>query len=181
MTYQAKQNRIKEDRPAWYHAVLAELAKLTGHWKQEPCILGIINAETIGEGWDTDAFWSHPAHPNRNTYYKWMSHDETFSEVLANCRTAVRAYRREAALTAIDEAEVIIQEASPQAARKLVKHIEATDDADSIRAINSIVDRADKTTAPKTQDIRINLPSVAEAMDKIYGDENDEQPAEDGH
>lgn len=181
MPNRAKQKSTKQDKPAWYHAVIAELSRLTGHWKQEPCILGIIDAETKGEGWDRPSFWSQPDKPNRNTFYKWVKQDAVFVAVLENCRTAVRTYRREAAIAAIDEAEMIIQEASPQAARKLVDHIDAEDDGDSIRASNSILDRASKSTANKQPDTTIRLPSVAEALEKIYGDIDADQAAGPRH
>lgn len=175
MTKQAKQKSTKAyTQPAWYTAVTAELERLTGHWKQEPTILGIISKEIAGEAWDTDDFWKEPGHPNRSTYYKWMKQDETFLDVLEKCKQAVRTYRREESINHIDEAMLIIQEASPQAARKLVQHIDAPDDGDSIRASNSILDRASKDTANKQPDATIKVPGIIEAMDIIYGDAEDE-------
>lgn len=179
----AKQNGTEQDTPSipmWYPAVIAELARLSGHWKQEPCILGIIQRETVGQGWDTDTFWANPDKPNRNTFYKWMKQDAVFIDVLENCRTAVRSYRREKAIAAIDEAELILQEASPEAARALVGVVadEWSKDVDIIRASNSILDRASQSTANKQADMTINVPSVVDALEKIYGDEDEEATAE---
>ena len=163
--------------PLWYNAVISELARLDGHWKQEPCILGIIDRETNGEPWDTPVFWQRPTHPNRNTFYKWMKSDPIFADVLESCRTAVRSYRRERAIQAIDEAELIMQEASPDAARALVKVIDSmvAKNADKIRAANSLLDRASASTANKQAETTINLPSVEDAMQKIYGDAVEEE------
>lgn len=174
MTKQAKQKRTKQDNPPWYVAVVAELSRLTGHWKQEATILGILDKETAGQGWDTAAFWRQPHICNRNTYYKWMQHDGRFQEVLSNCRDAVRTYRRTSAIANIDDAMMIIQEASPDAARKLTYLINAEDDGDAIRAAIALLDRASKSTAAKTPDQIIHMPSVGAALARIYGEDGDD-------
>jgi hypothetical protein len=178
MPNQAKQNQTKPDRPPWYAAVVAELGKLTGHWKQEPTLLGILSAEVNGEGWDRPYFWSQPQIANRNTYYKWIKQDSRFVEVLENCRQAIKLYRREAAINMIDEAMLIIQEGSPQAAKQLVQEISLAEYAsDRIRASNSVLDRASKSTASKQADQTIHMPEIADAMAFVYGEEEDEPSA----
>lgn len=175
MADQAKQNQTKRDRPPWYPAITAELDRLTGHWKQEPTLLGILNAEINGEGWDTPEFWRRPEIANRNTYYKWIKQDDRFVEVMAACKTAIRSFRRQATIELIDEAMLIIQEGSTTAARQLVKlATSAEHHSDQIRASNSILDRSSKSTASKTPDQTIHMPSIAAAMERIYGSDEEE-------
>jgi len=166
----AKQKHTEADAIPWYPAVVAELQRLTGHWKQEPTLLGILSREVSGRRWDNDDFWALPDIANRSTYYKWMLHDQTFQEVSANCRAAIAAYRRQEALTAIDEAILLLQEAAPQAARRLIRVLsDPSKDSDAIRAANSLLDRASASTASKTADQTVHMPEVADALNFIYG------------
>lgn len=138
--------------------------------KQESTILAIVDRQAAGEAFDTAAFWLRSDTAARSTYKKWRQHDTAFVSALELARTAVRDWQADQAITAVEDALLKLQLATPDFVNKIIKIAkESENDFAALNAAFGGLDRAHKNTAPKTQDVEI--PGLDSALEKIYGDE----------
>lgn len=146
--------------------------------KMQSTLYAYCEAKVNGQPYDTDVFWGRKDTCARSTWFKWKKSHPAYTELLRQAAEKALAWRNEVATEAVQEAVIILQLGAVQAARQLVTLTQAArSEHVQLGAANSVLDRADKTTAPK--DNTLNIPGLEDAIRQIYGSEMDEGEGEE--
>lgn len=144
--------------------------------KQENTIFGIVERELASEPFDNAAFWKRKETAAKSTYKKWRKYDPSFVTALEEARRVTREWRADEAVSAVEEALIQLQLATPDFVDKIIKVAAGgSNDFAILQAAFGGLDRASKTTAPKTQDVEIQ--GLGAALDKIYNHNIDDRPS----
>jgi hypothetical protein len=141
--------------------------------KKEATILGIIELGLMGEGYDKPEFWGRGDTAARSTYMKWRQDDPRFVNCLEECRKIAREWRSQLTTDSVEDALVILQLKSPEAARKIADLVTDENPRVALDAATRLLDRASVQTGKKATQT-IAWPGLDEQLEKVYGDDEEE-------
>ena len=145
-------------------------------YTKEVLIVEMMKQMVLGLGFDNQEFWERDDTPARSTYMNWRK-SKLFVSVLEECRTITREWRTKQTAVSVEEALIILQLKSPDAARKVAELVDDPDGKLALTAATKLLDRASVDTGKKQQPTMI-LPNLHEALDFIYGDEDETEEEE---
>lgn len=142
--------------------------------KMQSTLYAYCEAQINGQPYDTAAFWGRKDTCARSTWFKWKQAYPEYAELLHEAAAKTLAWRNDIATDAVQEAVVILQLGAVEAARRLVALTQtARSEHVQLGAANSVLDRADRATAPK--DNTLAIPGLEDAIEKIYGQSGAEE------
>ena len=134
----------------WIDVATEQLSRLENphREKKRATIIALVDARLAGE--TEESVWTQPQCCSRNTYHSKWKRDPVFADVLDKVYHLARDWNDGRSVRALAEAAERLALASPTAAAKAIAQLASEDPAVVLRAAFGILDRADVSTAAKS-------------------------------
>lgn len=141
-----------DDVAAWEEAARAALNRIRGKGSQQKkaAIVKVVSAKLAGNS-IASVFKDKETRPcNPDVFWRWMAHDKLFKRTIEEVEQLARTFQDEQIIRDLKLARQRLAMAAPVAATELVRLMRMSpDEKVRLQAANSILDRADLTTATK--------------------------------
>ena len=156
---------------AWLRRAQPHLQTITGAYaaKRRATLMMVLFSQEFGIPQE----WGRADVLARSTWSKHKDRPEIKS-VMEAIRQELAAAQEEMAISSVAEAVLKMQVAAPRMAERLILLAEQGENHwVQLQASQSVLDRADKSTAPKQQKEGLEIPQLDTLLEKIYGPDNE--------